>query len=155
MTTVFNKIRFKISLFVVVLLFLTTLVFYLTTLKIMEVHITNEVVKKSEAMTNSNAVSAGYSILSKDLLGLDNMVFKMQQSNPDVEFIAVVGNDQKIIAHSVIGEVGKKIKDVPGPARRKPEEGPDVTEAFIPSSGSLEIVSPVIAMQKRLGSVVV
>ncbi|HET7319364.1 MAG TPA: hypothetical protein VFK23_09530, partial [Nitrospirota bacterium] len=113
MTTVFNKIRVKISLFVVVLLFLTTLVFYLTTLKIMEVHITNEVVKKSEAMTKSIAVSAGYSILSKDLLGLDNMVFKMQQSNPDVEFIAVIGNDRKIIAHSVIGEVGKKIDDVP------------------------------------------
>ncbi|HEX9113540.1 MAG TPA: HD domain-containing phosphohydrolase [Nitrospirota bacterium] len=155
MTTVFNKIRVKISLFVVVLLFLTTLVFYLTTLKIMEVHITNEVVKKSEAMTKSIAVSAGYSILSKDLLGLDNMVFKMQQSNPDVEFIAVIGNDRKIIAHSVIGEVGKKIDDVPESGHRKTGEGPDVTKAFIPSSGSLEIVSPIIAMQKRLGSVVV
>ncbi|HSB34008.1 MAG TPA: HD domain-containing phosphohydrolase [Nitrospirota bacterium] len=155
MTTVFNKIRVKISLFVVVLLFLTTLVFYLTTLKIMEVHITNEVVKKSEAMTKSIAVSAGYSILSKDLLGLDNMVFKMQQSNPDVEFIAVIGNDRKIIAHSVIGEVGKKIDDVPESGRRKTGEGPDVTRAFIPSSGSLEILSPIIAMQKRLGSVVV
>jgi putative nucleotidyltransferase with HDIG domain len=155
MSTVFNKIRFKISLFVIVLLFLTTLVFYLTTLKIMEVHITNEVVKKSEAMTKSIAVSAGYSILSKDLLGLDNMVFKMQESNPDVEFIAVVGNDMKIIAHSVIGEVGKKIKNVPGSQHRNPGDEADVTQAFIPSSGSLEIVSPIVSMQKRLGSVVV
>jgi putative nucleotidyltransferase with HDIG domain len=138
-----------------VLLFLTTLVFYLTTLKIMEVHITNEVVKKSEAMTKSIAVSAGYSILSKDLLGLDNMVFKMQESNPDVEFIAVVGNDMKIIAHSVIGEVGKKIKNVPGSQHRNPGDEADVTQAFIPSSGSLEIVSPIVSMQKRLGSVVV
>ena len=38
---VFSKIRFKISAFVIVLLFLTTLVFYLTTLKITEVQITN------------------------------------------------------------------------------------------------------------------
>lgn len=155
MTTVFNKIRFKISLFVIVLLFLTTLVFYLTTLKIMEVHITNEVVKKSEAMTKSIAVSAGYSILSKDPLGLDNMVFKMQQSNPDVEFIAVVSNDMKIIAHSMIGEVGKKIKNIPGSQHKKSGEGADITETFIPSSGSLEIVSPIVAMQKRLGSVLV
>src|SRR5512147_3184408 len=138
MTTVFNKIRFKISLFVIVLLFFTTLVFYLTTLKIMEVHITNEVVKKSEAMTKSIAVSAGYSILSKDLLGLDNMVYKMQQSNPDVEFIAVIGTDRKIIAHSVIGEIGKKLENVPGSERRKSGEGADSTETFIPPSGSLE-----------------
>ena len=152
---VFSKIRFKISAFVIVLLFLTTLVFYLTTLKITEVQITNEVVKKSEAMTKSIAVSAGYSILSKDLLGLDNMVFKMQQSNPDVEFIAVVGTDMKIIAHSVIGEIGKKIKNVPGSERRKPGEEEAITKTFIPSSGSLEIVSPIIAMEKRLGTVLV
>jgi putative nucleotidyltransferase with HDIG domain len=155
MAMVFNKIRFKISIFVMVLLFLTTLVFYLTALKIMEDHVTNEVIKKAESMTQSIAVSAGYSILSKDLLGLDNMVFKMQQSNPDVEFIAVVGTDLKIIAHSVIGEVGKKINDVPGAESRKSGAGADITKAFIPSSGSLEIVSPIISMQKRLGSVVV
>ncbi len=155
MNMAFSKIRFKISIFVVVLLFCTTLVFYLTTLKIMEVHITNEVVKKAEAMTKSIAVSAGYSILSKDLLGLDNMVFKMQESNPDVEFIAVVGTDMKIIAHSLVGEIGKKIKGAPGTERRKSGQGEDITETLIPASGSLEIVSPIISMQKRLGSVVV
>ncbi len=119
MAMIFSKIRFKISIFVIVLLFCTTLVFYLTTLKIMEVHISNEVIKRAEVMTKSIAASAGYSMLSKDLLGLDNMVFKMQESNPDVEFIAIVGTDMRIIAHSMIGEIGRKMSKVPGADGRK------------------------------------
>jgi sensor histidine kinase regulating citrate/malate metabolism len=151
---VFSKIRFKISLFVMVLLFATTLVFYLTALRIMENHVTNEVVRRSEAVTKSIAASAGYSILTKDLLGLDNMVFKMQQSNPDMEFIAVVGNDSKIIAHSTIGEAGKKIVSGPVAQRGKIAEAAETTVTHVPSSGSLEIRTPIISMQKHLGSVV-
>jgi putative nucleotidyltransferase with HDIG domain len=152
---IFSKIRFKISIFVIVLLFCTTLVFYLTTLKILEVHISNEVIKRAEVMTKSVAASAGYSMLSKDLLGLDNMVFKMQESNPDVEFIAIVGTDMRIIAHSMIGEIGRKIRRVPGSDGRKSDDGADVTVTSIPSSESIEFVSPIVSMKKQLGSVII
>jgi len=153
MAMIFSKIRFKISLFVIVLLGGTTLVFYLTTLTLMDIHITNEVVKRAEALTRSIAASAGYNILSKDLLGLDNMVFKIQEANPDVEFVAIVGTDMKIIAHSDIAEIGRKMRAFPKGANSKPGDGTVVVETGVPSSGALDIVSPIVSMNKRLGSV--
>ena len=51
-------------------------------------------------MSKSIAASAGYSLLSRDLLSLDNLVFKAKSSNSDMEYVAIVTPDTKAVVHS-------------------------------------------------------
>jgi len=154
MLTSLNRIKFKISGLVFVLLIAVTLALYLTTVAIMNRHIASEVLKRSEALARSVAASAGYSLLAKDFLSLDNMVFKMRESNRDVEFIAVVDARMKVIAHSDISGTGKRLLLARGSVLQERPDGTTITEASDPSAGLLEIASPIVLMNKRLGTVV-
>jgi hypothetical protein len=62
--------------------------------------ILNEIIKRGESVSKSIAASAGYSLLSRDLLSLDNLVFKAKLSNNDMEYVAIVTPDTKAVAHS-------------------------------------------------------
>lgn len=154
MLTTFNKIKFKISGLVFVMLLAGTVVLYLITVAIMNRNILNEVLKRSETLARSVAASAGYSLLAKDFLALDNMVFKMRESNQDVEFIAVADARMKVIAHSDISGTGKELGLAQGSVLLRRPDGTTVTKVSDPTAGLLEITSPIVLMNKRLGTVV-
>jgi putative nucleotidyltransferase with HDIG domain len=154
MLTKFNSIRFKIAGMVLLLLIVSALAFYAITLTIMNHHLLNEVLKRSEALSKSTAASAGYSLLSKDLLGLDNMVFRMRESNRDVESIAIVDTDMKIIAHSDIAKSGKTLSPPQGRLLQQGADGITITESTSPSVESFDIVSPIVTFNKRQGAVI-
>lgn len=154
MFIVMKNIRFKVSFFVLVLLVTTTVVFYFITLQIMNQRILNEVINRAESLSRSISSSAGYSFLSKDLLGLDNIVFKIQDSNPDVEYIAIIDNDMKTIVHSDIRKNGESLKPREGQILKTASNG-TVIKAVSGFNGTMfEIVSPVVFMNKELGSVI-
>ncbi len=154
MLTKFNSIKFKIAGMVLLLLIASALAFYTITLTIMNHHLLNEVLKRSEALSKSIAASAGYSLLSKDLLGLDNMVYRMRESNRDVESIAIVGPDMKIIAHSDIAKTGKTLSPPQGRLLQQGADGTTMTESTSLSVGSFNIVSPIVTFNKRQGTVI-
>jgi putative nucleotidyltransferase with HDIG domain len=150
----FNSIRFKITGMVLILLIISTLAFYLITLTIMNRHILQEVLKRAEALSKSTAVSAGYSLLSKDTLGIDNMVFRMRESNRDVEFIAIVDPKMKVIAHSDIAKAAKTVLSLKGRILLQDGDGTTVTESASPSDEYFEIVTPIVSFHKRQGWVI-
>ncbi len=154
MHRIFRNIHFKIFFFVLVLLITTTLVFYFITVQIMNKHIQNEVVKRAEGLSRSIAASAGFSFLSKDLLGLDNIVYKIKNSNLDVEYIAIVGTDNKTIVHSNISKSGEILKPSSGRLFKESWDGTVVNEVNGPYGSIFEISSPIIFMNKQLGSVI-
>jgi putative nucleotidyltransferase with HDIG domain len=154
MLTKFNSIRFKIAGMVQLLLIVSAVAFYTITLTIMNHHLLNEVLKRAEALSKSTAASAGYSLLSKDFLGLDNIVFKMRESNRDVESIAIVGPDMKIIAHSDIAKGGKTLALPQGRLLQQGGDGTTITESTSPSAACFEIVSPIVTFNKRQGTVI-
>jgi putative nucleotidyltransferase with HDIG domain len=154
MLTKFNSIRFKIAAMVLFLLIISALAFYTITLTIMNHHLLNEVLRRSEALSKSIAASAGYSLLSKDLLGLDNMVYRMRESNRDVDSIAIVGPDMKIIAHSDITKTGKTLSPPQGRLLQQGADGTTMTESMSPSVGSFDIVSPIVTFNKQQGTVI-
>jgi putative nucleotidyltransferase with HDIG domain len=154
MLTKFNSIKFKVAGMVLLLLIASALAFYTITLTIMNHHLLNEVLKRSEALSKSIAASAGYSLLSKDLLGLDNMVYRMRESNRDVESIAIVGPDMKIIAHSDIAKTGKTLSPPQGRLLQQGADGTTMTESTSLSVGSFNIVSPIVTFNKRQGTVI-
>jgi hypothetical protein len=80
----FRKIRVKASLYVLVLLTSATLAFSIIALRIMNQNILGEVVKRVETLCRGTAAVAGYSLISQDLLGLDNIVYRVKATNPDI-----------------------------------------------------------------------
>ena len=150
---IFKNIRFKLCFFALLLLITTTFAFYIITVQVMNQKIMNEVIKRAEGLSRSIAVSAAYSFLSKDLLGLDNIVYKIKDSNQDVEYIAIVGTDKRIIVHSNISKSGEILEPANGQLFKKEQDGTIVKEVNSSSGSIFEIFSPIVSMNKQLGTV--
>ena len=149
------SLRFKIAFFVVILLTCTSFVLCIITVQIMNSYVLNEIIKRGESVGRSVAASAGYSLLSKDLLSLDNLVFKARSSNSDMEYVSIVAADKKIIAHSRMAAMtGGMLPVTQGVLIRKSEDGETVKELSGLSKSIFEISCPVVFMSKPLGSVV-
>jgi putative nucleotidyltransferase with HDIG domain len=137
----FRSIRTKATLYVLLLLSGTIVVSYAITQRIMNDHIRGEIIRRAESLSRSIASAAGYNLILKDLLALDNMVYKIKDSNPDITSIAIVGADKKIVVDSDAGRTG---------ARMDPATGRVVTL----SGTSFAVESPIVFMDKDLGSVI-
>jgi len=150
----FKSIRAKAALLVFLLTAATTVVSYLITVQIMNTHITDEIIKRAESLSRSIASVAGFNILDKNLLGLDNMVFKIKSLNPDIERIAILGLEGNIIVDSDIRQAGGTFTRAEGAVLKTGGDGTVIRETEGPSGGAFEIESPVVFMDKGLGSVV-
>ncbi len=151
----FQKIRVKASLFVLLLLVSTTLIFYLTTVRIVNNRVLNELIKRAESLSRSIASTAGYSLLSQDLLGLDNIVFRIKSSNPDIESIALVNTDSRIIVHSDIQKSGESFSPAEGIVFKQEPDATVIIEATGTSGSFFQVSSPIRFMNRRLGAVIV
>lgn len=150
----FRLIRVKTSLFVLGLLIITTIVFYLVTLRIMNHRIMDEIVKRSESLSRSIASTAGYSLFSEDILSLDNLVYKIKTSNPDIEYIAVISTDNTILVHSEVKKTGEKFSPSEGTVIGRSHEGTIIKEYKSEIGGAFEITSPIQFMERPLGMVI-
>ncbi len=149
-----KSIRAKTALLVLLLVLVTTSVAYVITSRIMDTRITAEMVTRAESLGRSIASAAGFNILSLDLLGLDNMVSKIKDSNPDIERIVVIGPEGDVIVHSSLGETDEAFKRSEGPVYRAGGDGTVIREVRGASGNGFEIESPIVHMKKNLGSVV-
>lgn len=149
------SLSFKIAFFVVILLTSTSLVLSIVTVQIMNNYILNEITKRGESVGNSIAASAGYNLLSKDLLALDNLVYKAKASNRDMRYVAIVDLDMRTIAHSATEMIGETQQVASGRLLRGTVDGPQVTELIDASGRILEIICPIVFMHKPLGSVII
>jgi len=148
------SLRFKIAFFVVILLTSTSFALCIITVQIMNNYILNEIIKRGESVSKSIAASAGYSLLSRDLLGLDNLVFKAKSSNNDMEYVAIISPDMKAVAHSEGAMSGESMAPTRGSEIIKRIDGTIVKEVMRGADSIFEISSPVVFMKKDLGSVI-
>jgi len=118
-------------------------------------YILNEIIKRGESVGKSIAASAGYNLLSKDLLGLDNLVFKAKSSNSDMLYAAIVDPDMKTIVHSAAEMIGETQPVAQGQLFREAADGTTVKELTNSSGSIFEILCPIVFMNKSLGSVVI
>ena len=149
------SLRFKITFFVVILLTTGSLILCIITVQIMNNYILNEVIKRGESVGKSIAASAGYNLLSKDLLGLDTLVFKAKSTNSDMLYVAIVGPDMKTVVHSAAEMIGESKPVAKGRLYRKAADGTTVTELTNSSESIFEILCPIVFMKEPLGSVII
>jgi putative nucleotidyltransferase with HDIG domain len=150
----FRKIRAKASLFVLLLLIATTFTLYVVTIRIMNEHILNEVLKRAESMSRSIAIVAGFSSLSQDIIAPDTFIFQNKDLNPDIESVAIVGPNDEILVHSDMKRVGTIFMPSGGTLIRSDTEGTLSKEVPGQAGRLFEITSPIVFMKKNLGSVV-
>ena len=149
------SLRFKITFFVVILLTSTSFILCIITVQIMNNYILNEIIKRGESVGKSIAAAAGYSLLSKDFLGLDNLVFKAKSSNSDMPYVAIVDLDMKTVVHSETPIIGETIPVAQGRLYREAADGTTVKELPNPSGTIFEISCPIVFMKKPMGSVII
>jgi putative nucleotidyltransferase with HDIG domain len=149
------SLRFKIAFFVVILLTSTSFVLSIITVQIMNDYILKEIVKRGESVGKSIAASAGYNILSRDLLGLDNLVYKAKVANNDMLYVAVVDPDMKTVVHSATEMIGETAPIAPGRLLSAAVDGTTVRELTDSAGLIFEIVCPIVFMEKALGSVII
>jgi HD-GYP domain-containing protein (c-di-GMP phosphodiesterase class II) len=148
------SLRFKIAFFTVILLTGTSFVLCIMTIQIMNNYILNEIIKRGESVGNSIAASAGYSLLSRDLLGLDTLVYKAKSSNSDMPYVAIVDPTRKIIVHSETPMIGETMLITQGRLLRRTVDGTMIRELPNPSGTIFEISCPIVFMKKPLGNVI-
>ena len=149
------SLRFKIAFFVVILLTSTSFILCIITVKIMNNYILNEIIKRGESVGKSIAASAGYGLLSKDLLGLDNLVFKAKSSNSDMLYVTIVDPDMKTVVHSATEMIGETKPVAQGRLVREAPDGTIVRELTNSAGSIFEILCPIVFMKKSLGSVII
>jgi len=154
MPALFRKIRVKISLFILLVLLATTFTLYVVTIRIMNEHILNEVLKRAESMSRSIAIVACFSSLSQDIIASDTFVFQNKVLNPDIESVAIVGPDDEILVHNDMKKVGTTFVPLGGTLIRSDAEGTFSKEVPGRAGRLFEITSPIVFMKKYLGSVV-
>ncbi len=150
----FQKIRVKASLYVLLLLFLTALAFSVIALRIMNETISDEILKRVETLSRGTASVAGYSLISQDLLGLDNIVYRVKSDNPDIESMAIVDVDGGVIVHSDTRKAGETFRPAAGRLLQSFKDGTTVHELPGPVRELYEIRTPVVFMEKALGSII-
>jgi len=150
----FRNIRARATLLILVLLTATTFTSYVLTVRIMNAHVTDKIIRTAESLGRSIAPSAGFLLGAQDLLGLDYMVFQIKETNPDIKSIGVLGPDRDIIVHSDIKERGRTMEPAQGEVLRKSDDGTVVRKLSGGPGTLLEIDSPVVFMDKHLGSVI-
>jgi len=150
----FRRIRVKASLFVILLLVLSTLAFSLVTLRTLNRRILGEVLKRAETLCRAAASTAGYALISQDLLGLDNIVYRIKSSSPDIVFLAVLSEEGEILAHSDTKKNGESYRPAAGKELERAADGTTVSEIPAPAHGMIEARTPIVFLGKPLGSVV-
>jgi len=152
--SLFNM-RFKLALFVVALLLTMVLVLSLIMMRTMDHHIINEIMKRAEALGKSTAELASYGLLSNDVLGLDTLVTKIKDANPDVEYVAIARNSMKILAHSNVVERDTELIPLSGTVLR---ENSSDTMVHVIKDGLVDyfdIVNPIVFQDRQIGTVVI
>ena len=146
------SLRFKISLFVVLLLTVTSSILCIITIRIMDNYILDEILKRGESLTKGVALSAGYSLSARDLLGLDNIVYQAKTSYTDVDYVAVIDRQGKIVVHSDMRMSGRMLSTPDSSLVSNTE--PVVRELPKESGSIFEISCPIVFMGKPLGQTI-
>ncbi len=149
----FRSLRIKLSLFILILLVITTFVFYIFTVQMMDRYILNELIKRAESVSRSVAASASHSILLEDFLGIDNIVHQLKTLHRDVEYIAVVDTDMRVIAHTDIEKRGDIVKPAIGRMLKEGKNGMVVNEISSQANNYFEVVTPFTFQDKQLGKI--
>ncbi|MDA8174042.1 MAG: HD-GYP domain-containing protein [Nitrospiraceae bacterium] len=143
-------IRFKFFLVIFTLLAAIAIAFSVLSIRAVSGYLVQAEISNAESAGASVAASAAYSLASQDVLAVDNLVSKISKAHSGLDFIAVVDNNMKAVAHSRISLRGKVL-----PPAGKLMSLDRNAAVLSGAKGQMLVLTPVSFMNKQLGFAVV
>lgn len=149
----FRGIRFKLSVVTFVLIAAIITGSFVVVINIIDIFLSGELLKKGFSTARSTATFAGYNITSGDRLALDNLVVKIKQSQKDIIYVAVVGEDKAIKAHSNLELTGKNFSRSNGELIKQETDGSIVRRIKGEDNSFYEFATPILFSDKKIGDI--
>jgi putative nucleotidyltransferase with HDIG domain len=151
MVRLFQGIRFKLSVLIFLLVALLTGISSAIVMNIMESFALREMVKRGQSLAESASSAAGYSMISGDILALDNLMAKLKESQKDILFVATADERGFINAHSELGNSGKPYPQRDGHMIISDSNATAVREVRDGETKFYEFRKPMVFAGKKLG----
>lgn len=148
------SIRFKLTILALAMIALITTGSSMVAIQSMDRELLESLAKRGASIALSAAIPAGYSILTNDSLALDNLASKIEASQEDIVYIAILDNDGNILAHNELTETGTRHNAAVGVPVK---QGPDFTMYRVDrnSHASYEFQTPIQFSESQVGSIIV
>jgi len=147
----FMGIRFKLSLITFLIVSTVIVVLSFIVMGIMDSFLLAELVKRGSSMSRGAADAAGYSILARDRLFLDNLVSKIKERQADIRYAVVVDREGTITAHSDLYKNGTKFLPAAGEVINYDANGSLVSRVDRKGELFYEFRTPIIFANREIG----
>jgi len=148
---VYLGIRFKLSLLTCLLVTTVIIVSSAIVMEIMDTFLLGETVKRGLSLSRGAAGAAGYSMLVRDRLSLDNLVAKIKERQEDIIYVAVIDRRGMVAAHSELLQSGISFKPEAGIALKKDADGAMALRVARNGQLSYEFRTPIMFAGKEIG----
>jgi HD-GYP domain-containing protein (c-di-GMP phosphodiesterase class II) len=147
----FVGIRSKLAFITFLLVTIVIIVSSVIVMGIMDTFLLGELVKRGLSMSRGAASVAGYSILARDRLSLDNLVAKIKERQQDIHYAAVIDRQGTITAHSDIRRNGTRFVPAAGKVVSTDADGSRVVRVNRDGRVSYEFSIPITFANKNIG----
>jgi putative nucleotidyltransferase with HDIG domain len=144
-------IRSKLASITFLLVTVVVIVSSVIVMGIMDTFLLGELVKRGLSMSRGAANAAGYSILARDRLSLDNLVAKIRERQEDIHYAAVVDKQGTIIVHSDIGKTGTRFVPAAEMVVSSDAGGSRVCRVKRDGRASYEFSTPIMFANREIG----
>jgi len=144
-------IRFKLSLLTCLLIPTVIIVSAAIFLGILNSFLLGETVKRGLSLARGAAGAAGYSMLVRDRLSLDNLVAKIKERQEDIIYVAVIDHRGTVAAHSELLKNGSIFNPETGVALKKETDGAMALRVTRDGQDSYEFRTPIMFAGKVVG----
>ncbi len=148
-----HGISFKLSLLITFLVCVTAGGISLVVISTMDNVQLQSMVRRGAAISNAAAAPAGYSILAEDRLALDNLTARISQSQPDLDYLAIIDNTGQILAHNSLALTGSVFQKSPGVPIGN-ELGLNVRKVSRDNNWIYEFTVPILFSGNQVGHVI-
>jgi putative nucleotidyltransferase with HDIG domain len=148
---VYVGIRLKLSLLTCLLVAIVIIGSSVIVTGIMDTFLLGELVKRGQSLSRGVANAAGYSMLIRDRLSLDNLVAKIKERQVDIMYVAVVDHRGTIAAHSELLKSGIRFQPESGTVISKDSDGSMVSRVTRNGQVSYEFNTPIVFAGKEVG----
>lgn len=144
-------IRFKLSLLTCLLVAVVIIVSSAIVMGIMDTFLLGELVKRGQSLSRGAANTAGYSMLIRDRLSLDNLVAKLKERQADIGYAAVIDHRGTVAAHSELLKSGSRFQSEAGTVINRDGDGAMVSRVTRSGQASYEFKTPIVFAGKEVG----
>ncbi|MBU0681704.1 MAG: HD domain-containing protein [Proteobacteria bacterium] len=148
------SIRTKLTILTLIMVAMITTGSSIVAMQIIQRELLDSLVKRGASIALSAAIPAGFSILTEDSLALDNLAAKIEASDEDIVYLAILDNNGITLAHSKLSETGTLFETATGDPLK---QGPDFTMHLVARNGleSYEFQTPIQFADNHVGSIIV